>query len=100
LLRETRDSVVKNKGKLLLISSFGKKFDEGDPVDVELGDSLKNMGLDYFYAGLEFKDIYVSKPDGHLNEKGHDLIAQALYAKLKKYSKITILYANITSIIL
>jgi len=54
---------------------------------VELGDSFEKYGLDYFYAGLEFKDIYVSKPDGHLNEKGHDLIAQALYAKLKNIVK-------------
>lgn len=86
-LRETRDSVWKHNGKLLLIGSFGKKFDETDPVDVEFRDSLKNMGLEHFYGGLEFKDIHVSKPDGHLNEKGHDLIAQALYQKLKTIVK-------------
>lgn len=87
LLKETRDSVWKHHSKLLLIGSFGKKFDEKDVIDVELMDSLKKMGLETFYAGLEFKDIHVSKPDGHLNEKGHDLIAQALYARLKNVVK-------------
>ncbi|TBO44306.1 hypothetical protein [Pedobacter kyonggii] len=84
LLKETRDNVAVHNCKLLLMNSV-IKLDKNNPVDNELKDSLDKNRFEYFFPGLEFKDIHKSLPDHHLNEKGHEMIAKALYIRLKNY---------------
>jgi hypothetical protein len=76
LLKATSDSVAR-KGGIMVLYSYDK--DNGT-----LTPYFKDSSLNVVYLNCQFKPEHVSRPDTHLNEHGHAIVADSLYNVLIK----------------
>jgi hypothetical protein len=72
VLKATSDTVKHHPGQKLLLVSYGAD-------QYQLGSYLQSGGLQVSFLNLEFGPEQLSLPDSHINEKGHQLIAQTLF---------------------
>lgn len=75
LLKATSDSVA-SKGARMVLYSYDT--DKG-----ALTPYFKDSSLSVVYLNCQFKPEHISRPDTHLNEQGHAVIADSLYKILR-----------------
>lgn len=74
LLKATSDSVARKGGKLVLYS-----YDKDNGTFTSY---FRDSSLNVLYLNCQFKPEHISRPDTHLNEDGHAVIADSLYKVL------------------
>lgn len=74
LLKSTQEQLAKNGSNLQVVSYYTEKNN--------LQSYLNENGIHTLFLNLEFKPEDISLPDSHINERGHALIATALYDSL------------------
>jgi hypothetical protein len=74
LLTAANDSVTKSGSKLILVSYYPEKNN--------LAHFFNQYGISSLFLNLKFERKNISRPDSHINESGHAMIANALFESL------------------
>jgi hypothetical protein len=81
LYQSAQDTLKASNSKMALLHYYG--------INEDLEAFLEKNQLKVISLECDFKDEHVSWPNNHLNDKGHELLAQALFQKLDENEMIS-----------